>query len=338
MVREVAWGERGSLGTAMLIVCPSCATAFRVNQQALGSAGRQVRCAACRTVWLATPESALPEPAAAATAPEPPRAAAPEPPRTATSESRPKPAPAAPPADDDADWGAAFAEEARNKPGAGQDSPVTGRGEAEPPLAESPPLAPPGPAEPIGTSTTLVDDDNRATPSPPPRRTMAARVAGLKPRLSVRPSQPAAWRLSLPVVIIVIGVAILATFLLGREHVVRTVPDSATVYEHLGMPVNLRGIDFRDVRGANEVVDGVVVLVVEGRLVNISNRVVPLPRLRLAVRDRTGKEIYTWNAAPPKAQLEPGEATPFRSRLASPPPDGASVEVRFFTVADAAGR
>lgn len=314
----------------MLIVCPSCATAFRVNQQALGSAGRQVRCASCRTVWLATPESAVPEPVAAAVEPEPPRAAAPA--------DRPNPASPAPPAAADADWGAAFAEEARKKPGAGQDPAGPTGGDGEPPMAESPPLAPSEAAEPIGASVALDDDDDRAPPPPPPRRTMAARVAGMKPRLSVRPSQPAAWRLSLPVVIIVIGVAILATFMLGREHVVRTVPDSATVYEHLGMPVNLRGIDFRDVRGANEIVDGVVVLVVEGRLVNISSRVVPLPRLRLAVRDRTGKEIYTWNAAPPKAQLEPGEATPFRSRLASPPPDGASVEVRFFTAADASGR
>ncbi|KAF0122193.1 MAG: hypothetical protein FD152_3633, partial [Xanthobacteraceae bacterium] len=49
-------------------------------------------------------------------------------------------------------------------------------------------------------------------------------------------------------------------------------------------------------------------------------------------------EIYTWTATAPKARLEAGEAVPFRSWLASPPPDGSSVEVRFFTRVDAAGR
>jgi hypothetical protein len=56
------------------------------------------------------------------------------------------------------------------------------------------------------------------------------------------------------------------------------------------------------------------------------------------VRDAGGKEIYTWTATPPAARLEAGQSVPFRSRLASPPPDGASVEVRFFTRMDAGGR
>lgn len=319
----------------MMIVCPSCATAFRVNAQALGTAGRQVRCASCRTVWLATPDSAVEEPVAVAAGRQAAAPAERQPPRPAEP-----PADAGASGDDDADWGAAFAEEARNAGGTGSEPDEAGpdAGHGAPPLAESPPLAPPEAAEPLPAPAMIDDDDRAAVPLGPARRTLASRVAGLRPRLAVRPSRTASWRLSLPVVIIVLGCAILATFLLGREQVVRTVPDSASVYEQLGMPVNLRGIDFRDVRGANEIVDGVVVLVVEGRLVNITSRTVPLPRLRLAVRDRTGKEIYTWNAAPPKAQLEAGEATPFRSRLASPPPDGASVEVRFFTAADASGR
>ena len=37
----------------------------------------------------------------------------------------------------------------------------------------------------------------------------------------------------------------------------------------------------------------------------------------------------------PRASWAPGEAVPFRSRLASPPPDGRDVQVRFFTRRDA---
>jgi predicted Zn finger-like uncharacterized protein len=37
----------------MLIVCPNCATSYRVETAALGEAGRSVRCVRCRNVWLA---------------------------------------------------------------------------------------------------------------------------------------------------------------------------------------------------------------------------------------------------------------------------------------------
>ncbi|QCI64701.1 MJ0042-type zinc finger domain-containing protein [Phreatobacter stygius] len=296
----------------MLIVCPSCATAFRVTATALGDAGRQVRCARCRTVWLATPDSALPEPAIA--------------------EAEAHSGSTANQAAGDDDWGAAFAEEARDRPGS---EPV--ETSAAMPVAESPPIAPDMPADPL---PPRVDDRQAASPVKPrsSRGDIESSAAQRRKRAYAARSKGFSLRLPVPMTIVLIGMAVLATFFLGREQVVRTVPDSATVYETLGVPVNLRGVDFQEVKGANEIVDGVVVLVVEGKLVNITGRPIDLPRLRLAVRDATGKEIYTWTATAPKPQLAPGEAAPFRSRLASPPPDGATVEVRFFTRQDAGGR
>lgn len=308
----------------MLIVCPSCATAFRVSISALGEDGRQVRCAQCRAVWLATPESALAEPVAAEAAFDEPKAPA----------SDPSPQAAM----DDADWGAAFAEEAKDKgdtpPEAGSDGEDAGH--ADFPVAEAPSLAPDIVAEPLPQRR-----------DPEPRQTGNRRGAtaggsdGAKRRKlpSAMARIPVSrLRLSPSATILALGAAILGLFYLGREQIVRTVPDAASVYERMGVPVNLRGVDFRDVKGANEMVDGVIVLVVEGQLVNITSRSIDLPRLRLAVRDASGKEIYTWTATAPKPQLGPGEAVAFRSRLASPPPDGANVEVRFFTRLDAAGR
>jgi len=314
----------------MLIVCPSCATAFRVTRTVLGDAGRQVRCAQCRTVWLATPESALEDDAMAATG------------AASASAGRAAPPPPPPPAADDADWGAAFAEEAESKTGAKPDDAGEGKAkvdatdfDAPVPAAEAPSIQPSADVPPLPPRISAVDDQ----PAPLPPR---ARADEPPKRRFRKPSLPRpsgrSFRMSPSVVILLLGSALLATFLLGREQVVRTVPDSASVYERIGLPVNLRGVEFRDVKGANEVVDGVVVLVVEGQLVNITSRAADLPRLRLAVRDAGGKEIYTWTATPPAPRLEAGQAVPFRSRLASPPPDGASVEVRFFTRLDAGGR
>lgn len=43
----------------MQIVCPHCSTSYGISPASLGEAGRTVRCARCKEVWLARPEDAL---------------------------------------------------------------------------------------------------------------------------------------------------------------------------------------------------------------------------------------------------------------------------------------
>ena len=47
----------------MHIVCPHCTTSYAINPATLGDAGRSVRCARCKEVWLARPEDAVEVPA-----------------------------------------------------------------------------------------------------------------------------------------------------------------------------------------------------------------------------------------------------------------------------------
>jgi hypothetical protein len=74
----------------------------------------------------------------------------------------------------------------------------------------------------------------------------------------------------------------------------------------------------------------VSVLVVEGLILSVAKTSVDVPRLRLAVRNESGAEIYSWTALPTRSILGAGEQLPFRSRLASPPAEGRDVVVRFF--------
>ncbi len=83
----------------MLIVCPACASEYRINAERVGSSGRSVRCAACRETWFISPDevvAAMFDEMAGATEPEPAapirdpqaapagaRVAAPPPPRPA---------------------------------------------------------------------------------------------------------------------------------------------------------------------------------------------------------------------------------------------------------------
>ncbi len=126
-------------------------------------------------------------------------------------------------------------------------------------------------------------------------------------------------------------IAINAILIGWRADVVKVLPQTASLYAALRMPVNLRGLDFADVTTVAEAHEGVSVLVVEGTIASTSKNVVPVPRLRFAMRNAKGQEIYTWTALPTRSVLAPGETLAFRSRLASPPPDGSDVTVRFFS-------
>ncbi len=68
----------------MLIVCPACASEYRIDAERVGTAGRSVRCAACRETWFISPDDVAagllaemkpePDPFDAAPVDEPPAA------------------------------------------------------------------------------------------------------------------------------------------------------------------------------------------------------------------------------------------------------------------------
>ena len=125
-----------------------------------------------------------------------------------------------------------------------------------------------------------------------------------------------------------------ATLLTWRTDIVCLLPQTAALYAAIGLPVNLRGLEFEDVRMSRADQDGVNVLVVEGAIVNVTRRALEVPRLRLAVRNEGKSEVYSWTARPARSILGPGEALTFRSRLASPPNDARELEVCFLNKRD----
>jgi predicted Zn finger-like uncharacterized protein len=130
--------------------------------------------------------------------------------------------------------------------------------------------------------------------------------------------------------------ALVVALLIWRNDVVRLLPQTAAFYKMVGLDVNLRGLSFKDVRVSSENVEGKQVLVIEGVIVGQAKKPVELPRLRFSVRDAQGAEIYAWNAVLEQAVLKPGEKAWFKSRLASPPPEGRNIDVRFFNKRDIA--
>jgi predicted Zn finger-like uncharacterized protein len=140
---------------------------------------------------------------------------------------------------------------------------------------------------------------------------------------------------SLATVCAAMGALVLA-LIIWRADVVRLLPQTAAFYKLAGLDVNLRGLVFKDVKVSSENVEGKQVLVIEGVIIGEARKPVELPRLRFSVRDAQGAEIYAWNAVLEQAVLKPGEKAWFKSRLASPPPEGRNIDVRFFNKRDIA--
>ena len=280
----------------MHIVCPHCTTSYAINPATLGEAGRTVRCARCKEVWLARPEDAI-EPAAVTAMAE-------------TGHARQQ--------DVAADWG------------------TTAEDEGQTPVVESPSIA--------GDWS----DGDRSSEKGKQDWIALVREAGtddeIEPRgswfgsrLKTKRGERSGRSFGSLTTACAAMAALVVALIVWRADVVRLLPQTANFYRMVGLNVNLRGVAFRDVKVTTETVEGKPVLVIEGVIVGESKKTVDLPRLRFSVRDAQGAEIYAWNSVLEQTTLQPGEQAAFKSRLASPPAEGKSIDVRFFNKRDIAG-
>ncbi|MFT4276383.1 MAG: zinc-ribbon domain-containing protein [Rhodopseudomonas sp.] len=294
----------------MHIVCPHCTTSYAIDPAKLGDAGRTVRCSRCKEVWLARPEDVQSDVRVAA--------------MTVDQQQ---------PATNDL----------ANDPGWG----VT-EDEQDPPVVESPPITADLPGQgdfdpfvrALANEPAPGDDEE-----PLPRRRKRKpsfgtrrRHSSIKERLTELRQEPIKAVKSLlnaQLAIAVFGSVALG-LLIWRVDIVRLMPQTAAFYQTIGFDVNLRGLAIKDVKISRETVESKPVLVIEGVIVGQAKKTVDVPRLRFSVRDGKGTEIYAWNAVLEQQALRPGETAWFRTRLASPPAEARSIDVRFFNRRDIA--
>ena len=114
-----------------------------------------------------------------------------------------------------------------------------------------------------------------------------------------------------------------------RTQIVTIWPQSASLFSKFGMAVNNRGLDFTDVQHMNQTEDGQPVLVITGKLVNVSRKRLDVPPLRVTLSDENRHAIYDWSFAPSSGPLAPGQSVNFRTRLSNPPSATRHVEMHF---------
>jgi predicted Zn finger-like uncharacterized protein len=291
----------------MRIVCPHCTTSYAIDLATLGGAGRTVRCSRCKDVWLARPQDAVEA----------------ETPVPAMAEAGGQAG-----SDDDtaAEWDALAREDdgqqtpVVDSPSISGDRPTQDDSEGSPPAAGSDWLS------------SARREELESEAARPARRSWLGRIWRPAALFGVS-DKPV---ISLPTACAAMGALVLA-LMIWRVDVVRLLPQTAAFYRMVGLDVNLRGLMFKDVKITSETVEGKPVLVIEGVIVGETRKPVELPRLRFSVRDAQGAEIYAWNAVLEQPVLKPGEKAWFKSRLASPPPEGRNIDVRFFNRRDIAG-
>jgi predicted Zn finger-like uncharacterized protein len=312
----------------MLIVCPTCATSYMVDEAALGPAGRTVRCARCKSAWFAGGPKAKPD-AIAGFVDDVIAEAQARDDREASAGRADIPSTGS--ADD-------FGEEAHQPMGHPLAEEQDNEGAASHSFQDHDNLPVEVPAE-IADAPSLVPPVDHALPREPRDAARFSADSGesfMARRARMQQSRKQKRRTSKWTALVLVLVGFNVTLIGARHEVVRYVPQTASLFAAIGLPVNLRGLAFTDVKVGREEAEGVSVLVVEGNIVSSSNKPVEVPRIRFAVRNSTGQEIYAWTALPARSILAPQETLPFKSRLASPPADATDVLVRFFSAQDGA--
>lgn len=305
----------------MKIKCPDCATSYEIKAEALGPEGRSVKCAKCGNRWYVSSAEEEEE---------------------GKIDFRPSDEPderdAIPVGDeagDEAQWAADVAEETFDA-----DSVEDEDEEFEEEVAVK--AAPPAKGGKKGADKASADAKADARAAEADAATDIESSAK-RPKIIVNPDKfrrdhigallnwllRRNYRRIGGVVLFAAALAGCALFVVMRDNIVKQSPDLASLFQMIGLDVNLRGLEFRNLRTFTEMEDGKKVLVVEGSIRNLLEERNAVPAVRLSIRSADLQEVYAWTVEPRTKSLNALDETRFRTILADPPKGASDIQVRF---------
>jgi predicted Zn finger-like uncharacterized protein len=130
-----------------------------------------------------------------------------------------------------------------------------------------------------------------------------------------------------PIILVALFIIAVLIATIGRDRVVAIWPSAARFYAWIGSWVEPSGpglVIGKVAPTRND--DG---LVIDGEIANLGNTTRDVPRLRLALRDATEKEVQFEVVDPPRARLQPGEIVHFSDPFPHPVDAATGVVVTF---------
>lgn len=283
----------------MIIACPACATRYVVPDSAIGAEGRTVRCAKCRHSWYQDGPELAP---AASDAPDPGTGG------TQTEAPEPQPQPGHPPARPEPEPAPAPREQIPAEEPVAPAPPTTAPSRDARPFDEPPP---PTVVEVAPTPEPVTDDYGEEVSqfdyAPPfrPRRNMM-RV----------------WTAA---------AVLFAVLALGTVGAVSYwglpdwVPVSRPTFA-LGQPDLV--LDFpREQQERRTLPNGTEFFGVSGTIKNVGRESRGVPSILIVLRDARERIVYSWEIAPPKPSLAPGETVTVNEAVTDVPRSAKIAEI-----------
>jgi predicted Zn finger-like uncharacterized protein len=293
----------GKIRFRMIIACPACATRYVVPDSAIGAEGRTVRCAKCRHSWFQDgPVLELAEAVSAADrsseAPSP-QAAPAAPVRTA--DPLPKPAP---PASAHVSQPEPFAEP--------EAAPVA------PPVAASEPPVFAQPAEPAPTVVEVAQSREPAVAEYDEEISQFDYAPPFRPRRNVLK----VWTIAAGVfAALALGTVVAVSYFGLPDWVPVSRPTFALGQADLVL-------DFpRTQQERRTLPNGTEYFGASGTVKNVGRETRSLPSILIVLRDARERIVYSWEIAPPKPSLAPGETVTINEAVTDVPRSAKIAEI-----------
>jgi len=292
----------------MLITCPNCGTNFSIPDSALGASGRKLKCAKCDHKWFQAPLVAVDEDGTDLDLSGP---------------SFPAPSPAPPPAAESVRREPRF--DAAPPPPLGQpdDTDLTDLDMDSPPVPHFGGRLPPERNDDDLSSQTLLDD----APQPIPDVFSTAPSDGKK-------GTGFLWVL---LVLLVLG-ALGGAGYYFQDMLVDMVPEAGDLLAQVGLRHEKpgAGLELRKAGTPERFVhNDTDVLVVRGIIANVTDRVRPVPTMKLVLMDKNKQPVQEKLSQPPVSALDPQGTASFKIMLERPDPNAVEVVVVFVDSGDA---